>query len=493
MSRRDERIRPPRPTWSKWLVAGGGVVLLVIVLVAVFVVVPAISLAGRTCADGVEKRGDNAECTGLTDGGYVFAPDLASVEQRIRAENDSVAASGKPFVTIAVFLPMTLTENDILSPEWVRHQLEGAYIAQHRANTTQSWGSLPLVRLLLANPGSHLNQWEPVVNALLGLPGTDRLVAVTGIGLSLETAHAAIQRLSDHRIPVVASHLAADEFSEIPGFLRVSPTSSTYGMAAASYVKPTAHTATIVQDDNAADLYPKTLATAFTRRFADADHRITGRTERYDSSLPGVENTFLQMMPNICGDQPDVVYFAGRENDLTAFVTQLAQRPCLDRHLTVLTGDLAQTGPPGPEMRRGLESNVTVLAPGLAHPQAWTSEPNAFNKAAVASFQERDCTDCFEALFPKERLDDGVAILAHDAVLTVVWAIRQIPRAVPAQVTAQDVLQAKNRLHDTLAVPGASGMISFDDRGDPVNKAVPILRVRLGDTPEFVQLSAPLS
>jgi hypothetical protein len=61
----------------------------------------------------------------------------------------------------------------------------------------------------------------------------------------------------------------------------------------------------------------------------------------------------------------------------------------------------------------------------------------------------------------------------------------------PAQVTAQDVLQAKNRLHGTLAVPGASGMISFDDRGDPVNKAVPILRVREDDTPEFVQLSAP--
>jgi hypothetical protein len=34
-------------------------------------------------------------------------------------------------------------------------------------------------------------------------------------------------------------------------------------------------------------------------------------------------------------------------------------------------------------------------------------------------------------------------------------------------------------------------MISFDDRGDPVNKAVPILRVRLDDTPEFVQLSEP--
>lgn len=491
MTGQSDRIRPPRPTWSKWLVMSGGVLALAVVLVAVFVVVPAISEAGRTCGTGVEKRGDTEECTGVTDGGYVFAPGLAAVEQRIHDENTSVAASGKPYVTIAVFLPMTLTEHDILSDEWVRHQLQGAYIAQHRANTTQSWGSLPLVRLLLANPGSRLNHWEPVVDDLIGRVTSERLVAVTGIGLSLDTSRDAIRRLSTNRIPVIASHLAADEFSEIPGFMRVSPTSSTYGLAAANHIRPSAHTATIVQDVNPGDLYPKTLAAAFTRKFADASHKIVGRTEEYDSSLPGIENTFLQMMPNICGNQPEVVYFAGRENHLTAFIAQLAQRPCLDRHITVLTGDLALVGPPEPEMRRGLQANITVLAPGLAHPEAWTHEPGAFNPAAVASFQEPGCTGCFKAVFPNERLDDGVAILAHDAVLTAVWAIRGIPRVAPAQVTAQDVLQAKNRLHGTLAVPGASGMISFDEHGDPVNKAVPILRVRLDDTPEFVQLSTP--
>jgi ABC-type branched-subunit amino acid transport system substrate-binding protein len=493
MTAGSDRIRPPRPTWAKWLVASGIVLALAVVLVAVFVVVPAISQAGRTCGAGVQKRGDLEECIGVTDGGYVFSPDLVEVEQRIREENEWVTAQGKPYVTIAAFMPMTLTDHDILSTEWVRHQLEGAYLAQHRANRTQSWGSLPLVRLLLANPGSHLNQWEPVVDDLVGRVASERLVAVTGIGLSLGTSRDAIRRLSEHRIPVVASHLAADEFSEIPGFMRVSPTSSTYGMAAAAYVRPTAHTATIVRDVNPGDLYPKTLATAFTRKFADDTHKIVGRTEEYDSSLPGIENTFLQMMPNICGNQPEVVYFAGRENHLTAFVAELAQRPCLDRHITVLTGDLALVGPPDVEMRRGLQANVTVLAPGLAHPEAWTREPKAFNPAAVASFQEPGCTDCFKALFPKERLDDGVAILAHDAVLTVVWAIRGIPRVTPEQVTAQDVLQAKNRLHGTLAVPAASGMISFDDRGDPVNKAVPILRVRLTDNPEFVQLSTPES
>ncbi|WP_101610112.1 ABC transporter substrate-binding protein [Amycolatopsis sp. BJA-103] len=491
MTARSERIRPPRPTWSKWLTAGGGVLLLVAALVVVFVVVPAIDEAGRSCGDGVEKRGEYAECVGVTDGGYVFSPDLSDVETHIRVENASVTGSGKPYVTIALMLPMTLVENDILSAEWVRHQIQGAYIAQRRANTTGSWGSLPLIRLLLANPGSRLTHWQPVVDDLIGRVERERLVAVTGIGLSLGSARSAIERLSEHKIPVVASPVAADEFSEIPGFMRVSPTSTTYGMAAAGYVRPTARTATVVRDVNPGDLYPKTLAVAFTDKFADDTHRIVGRTEVYDSSLPGIENTFLQMMPNICGNEAEVVYFAGRENHLASFVAELAQRPCLDRPITVLTGDLALVGPPSQEMRRGLESKVTVLGPGLAHPRAWTTEPSVFNPAAVASFQEEGCTGCFRAVFPKERLDDGIAILSHDAVLTVVWAIRGIPRTAPAQVTAQDVLQSKNRLHGKLAVPGASGMISFDDRGDPVNKTVPILRVRVDDTPEYVQLSAP--
>ncbi|MFF0143817.1 ABC-type branched-subunit amino acid transport system substrate-binding protein [Amycolatopsis sulphurea] len=490
-----ERIRPPRPSWIKWLWGGGVIVLLAVVLVAVFVVVPAISDASHSCGDGVRERGDNSECTGVTDGSFVFADDLADVQQRIHQENTTVTGSGKPYVNIAVLLPMTLVEPDQVSREWVRHQLEGAYIAQHRANTTESWGAKdPQIRLLLANPGSQLKQWEPVVDDLIGRSGPDQVIAVTGIGLSLSTSQQAVQRLSDHQIPVVASHLAAEEFSRIPGFMRVSPTSSTYGTALAAFVKPTARTATLVQDQNPRDLYPKTLASAFTAKFVDGTHRLAGRTEYFDSNQTGVENTFLQMMPNICSDHPDVLYFAGREQNLTSFIAQLAQRRCLDQHLTVLTGDLAQTGPPGPDMRRGLEANVTVLGPGLAHPQAWTSHPELFNKPSVASFQEPRCTDCFEVLFPQERLDDGTAILAHDAVVTVVWAIRGLPQiSTGTAVTSQDVLQAKNRLHDQLAVPGASGAISFDEQGNPVNKVIPILRVRVNSTPEFAALSDPSS
>jgi len=58
----------------------------------------------------------------------------------------------------------------------------------------------------------------------------------------------------------------------------------------------------------------------------------------------------------------------------------------------------------------------------------------------VAGFREPSCTDCFEGLVPGERLDDGVAILAHDAVLAAVWAIRRSTPAPAGEVTPQDAL-----------------------------------------------------
>lgn len=485
-------IKPPRPSWWRWLWVGGGALVVVAIVVTALFVVPAIQEAARSCGDGVEERGENSECTGITDGSYIYSAELRDVEQRIHKENKDVAESGDPYVSIAVFLPMTLADNDIVSMEWVRHQLQGAYLAQYRANNTKAWGGeTPRIKLLLANPGSRLAHWEPVVAELGERRRTDHLVAVTGVGLSLDSAREAMRRLSALRIPVIASHLAADDLSKIPGFLRVSPTSTTYAKAAATYIKESARTAMIVQDQNVNDLYPRTLAEAFSETFADKTHEIVGRTEFYDSDLPGVQNTFLQMMPNLCVTQPDVVYFAGRENDLSSFVAQLASRKCGSKEVIVLTGDLALTGEPGPDMLQGLESGVTVLGPGLAHPDAWAEEPGGtFNKASVEGFRKVGCSLCYEKIFPEDRLDDGVAILAHDAVFTAIWAVRN-SAVHGGQVTAGEVLQIRNRLNGELAVPGASGALEFDQRGDPVNQAIPILRVRLHDTPEYVTMSSP--
>lgn len=484
----DQAIQPPPPRWrTPALVAG--VALLVVALVAgVLTVIQVV----RSCGDGVTKRGEHGECIGVTDGAAVFAPELAAIQEQIHQENLRVVESEKPYVSVAVLLPMTVTEDDIVTWEWVKHQLQGAHLAQARANHTEALGArTPQIRLLLANPGSRFAQWQPVLEELQSRRQSEHLVAVTGVGLSLSAARDAMRRLSELDMPIIGSTLPTDDVGDLRGFLRVSPTNSAQARAAASYLKRRgARTATLVQDINQGDLYPRTLARTFSEHFSDDEHRFVGRTERYDSSLPGVGNTFLQMVPNICNSRPDAIYFAGRANHLPAFIEQLTSRGCReDLPITVVTADdVANVDMPNEILRRARQADVTVIHTALAHPGAWTAEPERFG-AATASFVETSCATCFTTLFPDEpddALDDGVVILSHDSVLTAVWAARSTG---VSEVTPQDILQVMNRLHGMQSVPGAGGRLEFDERGNPIHKALPILQLVPDGRSAFLSLA----
>jgi hypothetical protein len=485
------------PAWwpKKPLLIGLAVVVFLGIVVAAVGVTTNINEAQRTCDNSVEKRGEGQECIGVTDGNFVFSAELADVERRIHDENVAVAATGKPHVSIAYFLPMTHSADDTQPLAWVQHQLEGAFLAQYRANHDVASGNLPLIRVLLANPGSKMTQWEPVVAEIARrTTSPDRLVAVAGIGQSLETARQAMRRLSEQQIPIIGSTITADDLSEIPGLLRAASPNSAEALAAATYAKGTARTALLIQDTNDSDLYPKTLASAYTQGFTDDSHHLAGQTELYDSSLPGVNNTFLQMSPNICFSKPDVVFFAGRGVDLANLVIQLGGRNCQDQHITILSGDDVSIVPfEQTSIRRALESGITVRYTALAHPAAWTNASKAFSPDSVQTFTDdaSKCATCLRALFPNDTLDDASAIMAHDAILTAVRAIRLASGSSGAVVSPRDVLQVKNRLHDTGAVPGASGWMSFDEHGTARDKVVPILEVKPDGTRVFIQLSTP--
>ncbi|RDI44507.1 ABC transporter substrate-binding protein [Nocardia mexicana] len=499
--RDDEPIIPPQPTWRRWFWVGGGVVAVVVVLVVALVVVPLLAERANRCGPGVQHTGERGECIGITDGAYVFDDELAPVENLIRAENDAIGQ--QPSVSVVLMLPMTLQNPDVVTIEWVRHQLEGAHLAQREANRDDMWfGRSPRIRLLLANPGSGVEHWRPVVDELQRRRTDEHIVAVTGIGLSYGTAVDAMRALSEAQMPVIGSTLTADNLSEIRGFARVSPTNAAQARAAATYLKQRAHTALLVQDTNPNDLYPRTLADEFRRSFEDDDHRFVGRTEPYMSDAGGVEATIHQMMPNVCQTKPEVVYFAGRSRYITTLITALAERPCPRDPIKVVTGDdLAMYGTPSNAVQVALENNVSVFYTGLAHPQAWQRHPESFNGQSISHFTrrtaDRNCELCFADLFPGETLDDGFALIAYDAVATVVWAAHKMEvegRPVVSegrQVEATDILQLMNRMHGAVYVRGASGTISFDERGNPVNKPVPILQLRPEQSPEFVDLAWP--
>ncbi len=480
---------PPLPPWRRpklYLIVG-----IVVVLVAGGFVAWRGLLQARQCAEGVARM-DNGECVGVTDGSFEFDPGLAGVQRLIHAENEAVRTSGKQYVSVALMVAMTLSEHDSTPIEWVRHHLQGAYLAQYRANHDAATGDQPQVRLLLANPGTVLAQWAPVVEELdRRKAAPDNLVAVTGFGLSLASAKAAMVRLSELNIPVFASTPTSDDLRDIKGLLRMAPANSDQARAAANYVKATATTALLIQDNAPAELYPKTLADSFTATFIGDGRRFAAQGEYFDSRLEGVGTTFLKMIPNICTSRPDVVYFAGRGKHLLMLVAQLTNRNCKDLPIRILTGDdLSTVVLPKDDAKRAREAGVELLFTVNAHPDAWEKAPQAFDSAATSYLRDRICTICFPAVFPDDSLEDGSAILSYDAVVTAVRAIRNAVGNPGERVTHEKTLQQAGLLHDQNAVAGASGRLSFDPHGSPIGKVVPIMRLTADGTAEFVHLAS---
>ncbi|MGH3623126.1 MAG: ABC transporter substrate-binding protein [Sciscionella sp.] len=497
ISRISQSLRRMAP-WVRWAVLG-----LVVVLVAGVAVVFYRWVA--YCGDGVEQV--DGQCVGVTDGNVGLSPDIADVLGRIRAENARVSASPQASVSVGYLLPLPKPGSNQNLATSLRHELEGAYTAQLRANHTIRLGGPPKLRLLVANDGDGSAHWEQVVDVLLDAVNDQHspLVSVVATGQSRATTGSAISKLISNHVPVIASRITADsvtpptEPSPVDGLLRLAPRNTDQAVAAARYVKSRGKKrALIVQNDDQNDTYSHSLGAGFRRAFSDSGHTVLPRTETYNPKYGAVASTMHDIATNtICAARPDVVFFAGRSPELAAFVAALPQRTCGQLPVDIVTGsDAVDFGTAVASGNRDLrnalraDSRITVSYTALAHPRAWTVEPDSVNQNATMDLRRNDCEVCFPHLFPGQSLDDGAAIMGNDAIVTAAHAIRF---GGPGTVNDRPLLlfQEFDRMHGARAVPGASGWLSFDNNGTAIDKAVPILRVKSDGGVQFVQLSAP--
>lgn len=442
-------------------------------------------LSGR-CADGVDKVGPRDECVGITDGSYVFDSELRDVLGKIREQNDWVLEQNRDHVAIVYFEPMTLIDNDTTNYELVRHSLQGAYLSQYRANhpNGKGWeGETPLVRLLPANPGSQAVHWEHVLDQIEKRRDTDRIVAVAGLGQSLDGTRRAIDRLSELDIPMVGAIITADGFSEVEGLARVAPTNTDEVNALVTHLAGDTNRAMLVRDTNIEDTFAINLAERFEQRYPYQDPDDPGRArklvtpiEEFESSNdPG--NLFQGIAPEICFAEPDAIFFAGRFRDLKRFLQVLAERPCPDDPMRVVTGDSIVDLAGNDDIRATLQTGITLEYLHLADHNAWSTyeADKLFGSESIGIFTG-DGDGHFHSVFPGESLDDGVAIMAFDAVGTAVSGVRRITDG------------GFDRLHGQSAVRGASGLISLGS-GDPDRKLMSLLTLTAlpGDTTTTVQ------
>ncbi len=425
----------------------------------------------------------DGECVGVTDGSYLFDLAFEEVQEKIARENAQVRAVSSSYVTVALLDLLTPTETSAKSTEEIRSELEGAYTAQRRINElVLPTSSSPQIQLVLANQGNTDDQWQPVADQLVEMAEGDHpLVAVIGLGVSTAQTRERAEYLSDHDIPMVGALLTADELNHnnIPGFIRVSPTTQDYAKALRRYLETRndLNSAVMVYDmnsDSGADLFTKSLKEDLGQ---EMQYLINGRPPLpfVGASIPtnASSGRFDIVTPNICSEPPDIVIYAGREVDLKGFLQSLGGRQCLGIPLTVITA--ADIGVLLREREQQLSAaNLTVVHAGTSDAEGWgrgvAGTPQNYSDF-LSAFRGNGFTD--------KNLINSEAIMMHDALLTVEKAVRlATPGETP--LTAANVRSVLLTLNGQYQVQGASGTLSFSSRstgaGNPQGKPVPLLQ-----------------
>ncbi|MGH3758376.1 ABC transporter substrate-binding protein [Actinophytocola sp.] len=446
-------------------------------------------------SDDSGVRRIDGQCVGVTDGSFVFHESFADIQAKIAEENRRVSGSGQT-VTVALADPLTVTDTSAVTVEQVRNELEGAYTAQYRINHTAAVGDQrPLVKLVLANWGSHQLQWQPVVEQLEGMvDDPDPLVAVIGLRLSTVQTEQAAKHLARHGIPMVSAIATADQlnYGAIRGFVRASPPNTEYVAALRTYLRhhPNLDSALMVYDSNSdaspdpgtgsgSDLFTRSLRDDFDKGLEFKQEypaqSFVGKSGRTGAS----PDLFTNITTNLCAVKPEVVLFAGRVVDFGGFLDSLHNRVCPDSPMTVLAAgaDFGALDLRSKEAELA-EKNLSVVYATETDPHGWVR-----GAPGTPPFFKEFYDQYSQLGFPTAHLDDGAAISTHDALLIAAKAARLSSRSHPGHVLPShvDVLNQMLNLNNLDEVPGASGQLSFSyrgaDSGNPSNKPVPVIEV----------------
>ncbi|GAA1026319.1 MULTISPECIES: ABC transporter substrate-binding protein [Amycolatopsis] len=506
------------PKLANWVLrrpvlATGFATLTVVVLVAAGFLVP--PLFAR-CGAGMFADASDA-CVGINLDSSQFRRDepehMRDLEKTIRANNEAVTGN---YVSVVLFQDMSPNEgvDTRLYPD-LYPDIEGAIAGVWRANHTAAFqGSVPKVKLFLASMGSQYASWSEAADKISEHAAAQHVVAVLGLGQSLDNTRAAAAKLTGQaRLPVIGATVTGDTMNLTPegklntGFFRTSPTNTHSVAAAARYIasiEPDPSRVAIVQDNIPGDDYTQTLG-AMAVKEMPAAHRFPftspGALPADVSRSDPLLTQFAYLDQNLCSVAPTVVYFTGRGTDLGPFVQSWTQgnTPCVNGKLTVVTGDDGGSAINEASLRDAVRGgHVRVLFTSLASPDEWGPCNGSAEQAAYNTFQAvftgkpgacdgqpvRADDGAAPLSFSVADLGSGEGILTHDAVMVAVTAARRaangnadtVVRAPLSQIGFIEEMRCQNAVH------GASGTIQFSpdqaQYGNPVEKPFPVVEIR---------------
>jgi ABC-type branched-subunit amino acid transport system substrate-binding protein len=426
---------------------------------------------------------DQGECVGVTDGSFVFdkgetpAPveqGIAGVEQQILTENNNVVRSGK-YVTVGLLAVLTVppasstTPSDVTLPR-IEDELRGAYLAQYYANHVLRVS--PKIKLLLANEGSTEQAWRDDWSQLQQLPATSpgQLVAIAGMGLSVQATVDAAKTIGAARMPMFGAVTTADSLNgqTSPLLAQVVPSVRDEVSALAAYFAKPARSV-LVYDQTATDLYTSSLHADLTSAFAASLARGPG-------AIPYVPSTngsmlFQKIAQELCytPTRPTVLY-AGRNSVFDQLIGQLEHDgDCNGEQLTVVTAGDADGLAPAATTSVGGGAKVTVIYADIE------------NAADLAPGFKTDFEDWLGKVNDPSMTHSWL-LASYNSMLAAASAVGEAEGSVhdPAHVSADDVKLWVNQLNASDSVAGATGTFSVGPDGRLENPSIPIIRLQGG-------------
>jgi len=389
-------------------------------------------------------------------------------EALIYMENQKVLASGSFHVTIVVATMLTGSNASV-----GRDDLQGAYVAQKTYNDGSLLNGIGIV-LLVANAGSQGSNAPAVARQIVQAAKADpTIIGVMGWPYSSYVT-STVNIFAAAHLPLISQTASSDLLTGISSyFFRVCATNKQEGIAGAKYVEQALHAKNVILLTDPLNAYTSSLGNDFSGQFK-ADGGDLMATETYTVGNAKSLVSALQAAEKYTKPAPDVVYFSGYASDVSTLLTDLPTTGPWG-NVQVMGGDaLYELG--GYQSSSLANRNGRLNFTSFTYPDVWNALGLGGQKPAFfANYaNDFDPTHAHGAGTYEWDRPDGDVMLTYDAMLAFLTAAKDTGKA---QMNASDVERALAQLKGSNAFQGVSGQVSFDSKGDPINKAVVILRV----------------
>jgi eukaryotic-like serine/threonine-protein kinase len=277
---------------------------------------------------------------------------------------------------------------------------------------------------------------------------------------------------------MISQTASSDALTQVsPYFFRVAPPNQRQGIEGAIYAEKTLHATKAVLFVDPNNSYTQSLANAFSTQFKADGNQIVA-TELYTVNKP---DTLPQLLNDATTHSPNLIYFAGYASDASVLLTDLPTSGLAT--VPIMGGDaLYEVGGYGSSFHAGA-SNLNFTT--FAYPDEWQflcgqgqtyacTPPPFF--ADYKAFYDPNNQHTTGSPYGYTRAD-GDAILSYDATLAMLTAVNNALTGSKTAITTNDLLLGIKAIQGKNAIQGVSGQIAFGSDGNPISKALVILKV----------------